>query len=238
VAQSKEKTFLKTLGDLQALAEESGSRTSRALDMFSYSFISVWVPNALKQTARATDPMVREYTQPAEGEGVWYQAAKGLPYDALPIGAIAPEVKHDLWGRPIEKNPGTNMATGFLFRLLNPTPKVGDVDTASKLDLALLNYANRVEAGELGDDERPVYPGAPSKTFTRDGVKRTWSPPEYVEYVRRSGELARARLEPMVNGGSINWQTPDKSDIDAIEREIRAARLRVSRELWRARGSR
>jgi hypothetical protein len=236
-AQSKEKTFLKTLGDLQALAEESGSRTSRALDMFSYSFISVWVPNALKQTARATDPMVREYTQPAEGEGVWYQAAKGLPYDALPIGAIAPEVKHDLWGRPIEKNPGTNMATGFLFRLLNPTPKVGDVDTASKLDLALLNYANRVEAGELGDDERPVYPGAPSKTFTRDGVNHTWSPPEYVEYVRRSGELARARLEPMVNGGSINWQAPDKSDIDAIEREIRAARSRVSRDLWRARGS-
>lgn len=235
VAQSKDKTFLRTLADLQALAEESTSREQRLLNMASYSFVSVWVPNVIKQPIRAADPLVRERTHPVEGQSVWYEAAKRMPYDALPMGAIAPEAKHDLWGRPIEKNPGTNMATGLFARLLNPVPKVGDISTASKLDLTLLNYNNRVEAGEF-EGERPVYPSAPSKTFQRDGQTHIWSPEEYVELVRRSGELARQRLDSAVQGGDIDWRNPTPKDIDRIKREIGSARDRVSRDLWRARG--
>lgn len=235
VEQSKDKTFLRTIGDLQRIAEESSSRTQRALDMVSYSFITTWVPNAIKQPLRAADPLFRESQQPREGESVWYQAARKLPYDALPIGPFAPEPRYDLWGRPVVKPGGTNMATGLLVRLLNPVPKVGDVDSATKMDLALLNYNRRVERGDFGDTERPVYPGAPNRNFTRDGVKHTYSPEEYSEYVRRSGELARQKLEPMVESGRINWLEPTKKDIDMIEREILSARERVRRDIWRER---
>ena len=126
------------------------------------------------------------------------------------------------------------MATGLFARLLNPVPKVGDISTASKLDLTLLNYNNRVEAGEF-EGERPVYPGAPNKTFQRDGQKHIWSPEEYVELVRRSGELARQRLDGAMQSGDIDWRNPTPKDIDRIKREISSARDRVSREMWRAR---
>lgn len=227
-AQTKDKTFLRTVGDLMSLAGGEGDSETRLARFAQRSLATPWVPNIIRSTARSSDPLRREYAKKQDDESVWWTLGRDTLYRALPIAANAPEPKRDLWGREIRKEFGGDTLGEFGLRMVLPTISTGDVDTATKADLLLFNYNRRVNAGDLGD-ARGYMPGKPRADFTHQGKKYRMTPAEYDQLLRTGGEQAIERIEGLIDAGRLNYTEPSEADMKQL-RKIRDAANRSARK--------
>ncbi len=227
--QTQDKTFLQTLGDLWQLAQGDRNPAGKAADMLSYSFITPWMPNLIRQPLRALDDNTRARVRKQDGESIFTTTAKDLPYQLLPLEAIAPAPKFDLWGRPMLKE-ATQTPSSAVVRLLSPTLPQGRKGEQMKADLFLRKYNERVRAGELGDED-VAFPLSPSYTFEMDGEVKRWSNDEYAELTQRAGEIAARGVTELIDQGSLSLEEPTTEQLRVVQRVISAARRGVAGEL-------
>jgi hypothetical protein len=185
--QLGDKTFLRSLGDVQRLIE--GHRT--AADFGRDLVITPMVPNVIRSGLRNADTVFRQnVSREQEGVNPWVQMFETLPHAMLPSGNApwTPPPKRDAWGTPIERqgdalNPWDMLGKQApLFRLTKSNPTVA-------ADLAMRRWNRAIDTGALEGD--PLYPRAPRYSTTSKGEKVIWTPDEYDELVRLGGERAR-----------------------------------------------
>jgi hypothetical protein len=102
MGQVEGKTFLRGLGDIIKVVKEPVRMGPRWVG----NFITSWVPNIIRSTARAVDPTLRNmrYWGDSEIGGVfWNRAAARIRQGAFALPPNVSMPKIDLWGRPIDK---------------------------------------------------------------------------------------------------------------------------------------
>lgn len=230
VAQTKDKTFLRTIGDIMDLADSTRSGKDRTLGFLRDTFVTPMVPNIIRQTARESDDVLRERRTTDGGQAAfWLDGIYATAEDSLAklTGAEAKEPRYTAWGEPIKRPFAKKGGTDTLLRLLSPIqPKLDTKDT-SRLDLALLTWERKVSSGEV-EDARVYYPGRPSSSFKIDGEDYTMTPNEYARYVRTSGKAA---AESILSNKGINLDDPSEKDIDAIRKTVNKERAAFRKKL-------
>jgi hypothetical protein len=225
-----DKSYLQTLGTIvDAISEpDAEAWQNRGARFLVRTMITPLVPNIIRATATATDPLQRTPAarKSAEDDGVWDVMAAELDYRVLPTGARAPAAKYDLWGRPLER-PGRN----FFERLLSPVKTTGEAEDATDFDVLIYRYNQRFERGEIDDPEaRRFRTRQPDYHYTgRDGEKRYWTGPEYEALQQRAGQEAFERLQRQ----RFNFDAPTWDDVERIRKTVSEARSRVKRSLLR-----
>lgn len=225
VAQTKDKTFLRTIGEVMELADSSRTTEDRALGFLRNTFVTPLVPNIVRQTVRETDDVLRERRKLSDGKAAfWLDGIYASPGDSLAelTGAERRGVRHDAWGRPIQKSYARKGFSDAIYRMLSPLQPKLDLDETSKLDLALLAWERKVTSGDVeGEGARIYYPSRPRRTFKVDGEEYEMSQREYERYTRDGGAEAARRI---LADRSINLEDPAERDIDAIRKHVNKAR--------------
>ncbi len=217
--QLQDKTFLRGISDFMEMGRGVAMGDYGALQYWSTSFASSWVPNLFRATARASDDLLRDTSGQSFGQQL---RTKALPVGSLPI----PQV--DIWGRDIRKSgsPWFGPTTDFAFRLLSPV-SIRELPDAVKADMLLTNWNNRA-----GPDERIVIM-RPDRSFRLNGKRETMSDDEYLTFERRAGELALQYLEKHLTDQHV--QNPTLQVARAVKNVVGNARDQAKAEIIRDR---
>lgn len=213
-----DKTYLETVGEIYKIAQAQGDIGDKLARMSLYTFVTPMMPNILRSGARSTDDVMRANpVRKYDDAGLWEATARSLPYQALPVEAIAPPPKYDLWGRPVEKQ------AAWFSRLVNPASATQDVEKVLDLDLLLRNYQARFERGEIKDNgAREITPTSPDYSFTYKGERHYMTDAEYERLQRDAGQLALRSLKGEFS--PLQVRSPEWEDVRKIADEIRSAR--------------
>jgi len=229
-SQTKDKTFMRTIGDLMELADGQRVGKDRFPAFLRSTLVTPMVPNAIRQVARESDDVLRERRTSDQGKlAFWTDGIMSTSADPIArlTGAEPKRPKYDLWGRVIERPHVRHQATDLVFRLLDPLPPRQSLDEVSRIDIALRRWRQKVDTGEVTEG-RYSLPGRPATGFSIDGVKYTMTPSEYERYARDSGQAASASI---LGNTSIKLDDPSQKDHDAIHKAIRSARSAVLKEI-------
>jgi len=224
VSQASDKTFLRTVGDVQKLVSDvsSGADTSGSTERFATSLLwTPMFPNALRQPLRAADntlPVNR--VRPLDNEGVPMRALKALPYEAIPVKSLAAPEDYDLWGQPMSR-PGANP----FERVASPMQRKDRSDVFSA-DLVLRRWNELVEDGKRPGESK-YLPRRPDYTYTRNGEKHYWSDADLSRLRREAGTLTRDTLASF----RFNTEEPTAKDIDVIRKAIARSRKIVENRI-------
>ena len=219
--QAAGKTWLRTFGDIyKAVTQPQSGRTAR---LARDTLVTPMIPNIVRAPARATDPFLRQNpVRRTDDQGVWERSARSIPYEALPLASRAPEIRYDLWGREVLRNGRT-----YGHRLLSPTPESGIPDVSS-LDILLLRYNDRIEAGDF-PGEKKAFPRPPDFDYQgRDHQTHQWNDEEYARLSRESGQLAATKL---LRTRNLHFNNPTPDDIERIKKALSAARKTVREKM-------
>lgn len=223
VAQTKDKTFLRTIGDIMELADSSRRGKDRIAAFVRDTLVTPMVPNIIRQTARESDDVLRDRRKLEDGAtAFWLDGIYATSADSLAVksGADPKQTRYTAWGEPIKRPFARKGGTDTIYRLLSPVvPKLDTKDT-SRLDLALLTWERKVTSGEV-EEEAVYFPSRPTRTFSIDKVEYTMTPTEFSRYARESGKAAAASI---MGDSSINLDDPGKKDIAAIKKAVSASR--------------
>lgn len=250
VGMLEDKTFLRSIGDLITIMREyrggNVSEGEAAARFLRNLYVTPWVPNLIRQTARES---AVEYQLPRSIVEDGYPAfmtdgmldSKGEPI-ATGLTGVAPAIKRDLWGRPIRRGQGEDgFGSDLLMRLLTPMRHMRDVKDISPIDMALVTANERIRRNELVDVDA-YFPTLPTRNFTvtvfEDGEevkeKRRMTSPQYDDFVRDAGQAAHAGLlrllAPEVREAYDFSFTPD-SDIRNLESLADEVEYAVSKKM-------
>lgn len=218
VQLSQDKTFMRTFGDVIEAVQRPEEAADKVGSVLTAMWVTPWVPNIIKQTNRAADPVMRDNRPPSD-LGWWESQWEKLPYDLTAAGALGGPPRFDVWGRPIERGspfPNQSGVGSFLFRATMPV-RVSPVDV-HPLDRLVLRWNQKVKEGVVDGEEFLV--AEPPRTIRVRGQDVGLDAEQYQEFVRRSGEWAAARLQAM----GLNYDDPTIADIEKIKRMVEAAR--------------
>lgn len=169
------------------------------------------IPNVIRAPVRAADEVRRkELGDPLE--------QRDFAYAALPIAALGPPLKHDLWGRPVQKEGGT-----WVARVFGAMPMTQAVEHVERVDALLGKY--------YSTQEKPSYFNAPETYVTRNKQRIDWTEEEYSTLTREAGTRALERIRPWV----AEKDTLTKGEVEYIGKVISATRAQVANELLQAR---
>lgn len=225
VDQSKDKTFMRGIGDLVNLLEDESFASH-----FAANFAASWMPNIVRGTARATDPFVRETRLRGKGGDWWRRYKERIQYEVAPYpgaGGLMPRV--DLWGREIVKRPHVHPATDFGFRLFSPVKAKSWPDDRPALEQNL----DRMIANWNNQNPNDVWaPEGPSWRYGKRGDEDYWSPGEYHELSIRAGQLAIQALERHQHRLDFDNPTPEQVKFvrGILDRARSAARAEMLRK--------
>ncbi len=198
VAQAEGKSFLRGIGDMLSAVRDGKGMGDKAARILTEAL----VPNIIRSPLRNLDDHVRD------GKG------GGLPYAAFPIAENAPE-KHDIYGRPVEKDGG-------IARLILPTPlKVAE--RLEPTDRLLLNW-NRNNPSEKW------APQPPERTYRdhKTGKDVEMTPAQYAEHTQKVGKRVLQKLAGKVTESAIHH--PTEKDVDVIKKAFTESRREVRDE--------
>jgi hypothetical protein len=192
----KDKSFLTGISQMIELVNDP-SRAKKA--NFVSNFGASFVPNIIRDGLRVTDPKFRDnkirIADDASGLDYAIQVAKRTGQKAIPIAALAPEAKVDLWGREVNRFPDGDSTVGgrfghFMTSVLLPT-RAGDVDHVLDVDRMMLNYIENNPEAERG--ETLPSPARDKIRFRGQDVKLDdfW----YNRYATLSGQLALSTVQ-------------------------------------------
>lgn len=173
-------TFLQGLADVLEMVTTGGD-----VKRWAENFATSWVPNIVRQPARAFEPNILERKGQPFGEVVKQGAFPAVR------GALVPKV--DLWGRDVKASSlGMGPATDIPFRILSPAKvQVEEKGPALELDRTILRY-NMLHPAD------PWYPVAPASSFSDGrGGQIQMTPTEYHDFLKAVGQTALKRLSGM-----------------------------------------
>lgn len=201
---AKDKSFFRsveTVYDAIVGAKNGERGADRAKQVARDLLWTPMIPNAIRAPLRASDEDRRkELGDPLEAED--------FANAAIPTGDFGPPLRHDLWGRPVEKDGGT-----WVQRVLSPMLETGQVDDIERIDLLLA--------------KTDKFFSAPAVYVERDGEKRYWTEDEYAELTRDAGARALAILRPWAERRT---ELTEK-DLDHIQQILSKTRARKVKEL-------
>ena len=212
MSQVESKTFLRGLGDLMEVLRRPATTGPK----WGVNFATSWVPNIVRASVREADPDIRQTRVfPRETmSAFWSQAALRVKQGALPVEAIAPPPRVDLWGRDIKKFQGSGPRTDWIYRMLVPLRRYRvDLGLASDLDRMILNWNN----SNPSDIRAPQTPQA---AFSHRGVRIFMTDEEYHTYLQAVGKRAFA----MAEGQIWHFQDPTERDMGRLDSVLRRAR--------------
>lgn len=218
--QVKEKTFLKSIADIERALESP----DKAEDWFS-NFASSWVPNIIRSTARATDTKVRQFQK---DEPFLEKTAQR----ALPLPEFAGPQLMDWWGRDIDRDKLFDTAgSDFMFRLLSPT-QTRTAKNVTNIDRMIMNWNN----GNPNDEWFPSPITVKSletqlnstKSVMDSGVPIKVEPEQWRQFMKESGQLS-LKLALITD---FDHENPGKEDIDALKNVFTRSRRHVKEQMW------
>jgi hypothetical protein len=170
-------TFLQGLSDVLEMVTQGGD-----VKRWAENFAVSWVPNIVRQPARAFEPNILE-----KRDQPFREVVKQGAFPAV-RGALVPKV--DLWGRDVESSSlGMNPATDIPFRILSPVRVQPEASGAAReLDRTIVRY-------NMMNPASAWYPTAPPSKFSDGrGGEIALSPTEYHDFLRDAGKEALRRL--------------------------------------------
>jgi site-specific DNA-cytosine methylase len=216
VGQLEDKTFLRTLGDVSKMFRDR--ENVNAAKMTRDLFISPMMPNLVRQLASAGDPYMRDVSvREYEDASEWDAMYQKLTYQVYPSkdNPDAPPIKHDLWGRPVERQGGSYMARAF-----SPAKQTLETEDINKLDQLIVRFNDKVEEGTFGGAVDKYLPRAPEYRIRRGDQEFLLSDDEYSRLTRDAGQLAQKRLQYR----RLNYEDPTERDIEIIRDALSKAR--------------
>jgi len=216
VGQLEDKTFLRTLGDVSKMFRDR--ENVNAAKMTRDLFISPMMPNLVRQLASAGDPYMRDVSvREYEDASEWDAMYQKLTYQVYPSkdNPDAPPIKHDLWGRPVERQGGSYMARAF-----SPAKQTLETEDINKLDRLIVRFNDKVEEGTFGGAVDKYLPRAPEYRIRRGDQEFLLSDEEYSRLTRDAGQLAQKRLQYR----RLNYDDPTERDIEIIRDALSKAR--------------
>lgn len=219
----RDKSMLQGLGDVLRAWEDP----DRFLPSLAENFAASWMPNIVRGGLWAADPKVRgTFFDMGEEQGrkkdeipFGERFVRGVASRMLPIDALAPPQRMDLWGNDLFKGEGFGPASDVLYRLTVPL-KAQKETNLTNLDRMLFNYARANPDAKM--------PDLPPDTFTHRGVEFRMTPEEYRRYVKRAGQLTEYLA---VQDGRWNFENPSQWHIDNFRNVMEKARERAREEL-------
>ena len=208
IALIRDKTYLQGLGDLIRGLEDPEQWVDLA-----QNFSSSWVPNLLKQAARATDPYVRDYRVRSRGT-TWLGESLLLrgAQEALPVAGIQPLPRFDHWGNPISKDAGMSLLgqplSDIAWRMLMPI-RAQTATNFGNLDRMIWNW-NRAQT----EPDAEWWPGTPRPEIKLRGKDYQLTDDQYRQYLEMRGKLAQRMAERQ----HWNFDEPTPSDIKRIQK--------------------
>lgn len=216
--QVKDKTFLRGISDIINAWESPENFGSRYLTNFAGS----WVPNLIKQPARASQEHVQEIKGLPEYEG---QSALSVQADQLvanwfPVEQTDFAPKVDLWGREVRREASWMSPIGrYAWRSLVPMEiRRVEQDRGQQLDLMLMRYNNSTA-------EKGYFPGAPRPTYTVAGERKKMTREQYHRYCKLAGERTLELMSQKEIWDRLDLTNPrEEVEIKILEKRIASAR--------------
>ena len=191
----RDKTFFYGITQIVDLVDSG--RKNVLSNLLARQIVS-FVPNLARQTAAATDPMIRERrvfgtsSAKQQGESFMSKLQSRTSYLALPTAGRAPESTVDIYGRDVKKP-----MESFVGRLLSPVVRYDpdkQPEEVRKIDQALIRY-NRENPNE------PYYPDIPDPYLRIDKKTYYLSDKQYHDFLKTSGEgILRILTARMMDG--------------------------------------
>ena len=167
-AQVLDKASLRGFSQLSDLLSGASS-----LPEYAAKQAAAWaVPNLIRNPARNSDPFLRET------KGM--TPAQQLPYQLLPIAALAPPVRRDVFGQPMQKE-GNFLSRTVIPGNPRPAPK------PNPFDVALRKY-------NLRNPSSAYAPSVPANTRDSDEGSFKYTPAQYERFTKLRGENFRRLL--------------------------------------------
>lgn len=196
--QFKDKLFLKGIGDILRVVENP----QRGADRLAASYLTLFVPNVIRQPLRETDEVVRNKNPQADA-GFLKAVAQRVGYELVPKSAPP---KLDVWGDPIPAARGEQFlgsaAADTVFRVFDPlnvriNPKVAAIDAwIYRYNAAQPDSKQRIGIEVIDDEISFTVPGEARPR------KVALTPQEHAQAIRNIGQAAKEIL-----GDEWDWRT-------------------------------
>lgn len=181
-----DKTFLKSATDLF----EAFKEPDRKAQYFLQRQMGGLIPNFIAQTARATDPYLRQTDTYAEYMQSRIPGASNLLLPRL-----------DQWGREVDRTGGVIQPFSTLLRFAIPMGVTADRANFTDSELARLN----------------IKVGMPTPKVKMRGEIIDMSPQDFFDYVQTSGQESRTKVEGIMNSRMPD-KYKEKAVTDAVNK--------------------
>ncbi len=210
VTQLKDKSFLRGLGDI---IDAVSSKDDHKFLNWASRFASSWWPNVLRSAGKSIESEVPERRIFGDHP---YEMAFQRAIQNTETHLIQDLPKRDVWGRPMNAPTSSIPGTDIPYRMISALVESRNVERNAPMpgDLAIAAW-NR-----LHPDQAVNPPVAPSTTIEIGKKRLKLSPQQFDDYVRISGEHARALVSQM----NIDTASPTLYQVKMIEKAIAAGR--------------
>ena len=222
-----DKTFIAALGDIINLVNVKQGSLKNNVQRLATNWISSWMPNILKQPARAADSNVRSFVGMPYKEQVLFQTAPFLSwYDEK----YSPPSKVDIWGRDVEKSKTAGLPfietppvySDLFYRALMP----GEVLEKKNID----NYTRLLINWNNNHPNETYNPTTLNKAYIiKKGIKMPLTQDEFYKLAKLSGKYAK---EIMDRHDFKSFSNPTEDDIEIMKKALSAGRKRAGNEIF------
>jgi hypothetical protein len=221
-AQLEEKTFAQGFSDIIRGVENP----SEMVKWFG-NFVPSWMPNIIRNPARALDDNMRDTKIWGQGGDWWAHLSEASMYKALPVPWFATPPKVDVWGREVQKDQ-VSAASDFLWRTLVPV-QAQSTDKITDPDRAIMRWNEQ-------NPNSQYFPKLPAPYWSKkqdDGRTRVtyMTRDEYESFLKISGARALESAKSL----SLSVENPTEEDIKSITETLMEARKETRRILWEQR---
>jgi len=205
----RDKTFLQSVGDIIRAVEDE----NRAIGLVQ-NFASSWMPNIVRQSLRATDPLIRDYRTQQKGWEKTKEVLNQTGSMTLPVAGLQPPPRRDHWGKPASKD--TDMAalgtptSDLLWRLIVPV-RAQKASTMNNIDRMIWNW-NRAQKDRV-NIWWPTNPRNSYKLYPNRDAQ-----PMIPEVYSRFQKMRGDRAWQLLKNRQFNFSRPSEREMDIVRK--------------------
>jgi len=225
INMTKEKTFMKTVGDLARVLKPGGAAVGgqRIMEGFARGLIPVVGSNLWRQSRRAAREFkpLRSTVKGGDERG---PMLKRNFIRSLEVGVYEEFRQYDQYGKPIPEgaNPLTGSTTDFWYKLLVPMKAVHVHEGVADKLVRRYNTQNQ--------SDRPVGIKRVEPYFEEpDGETRWLLEQEYSEYQELSGRI----FQSLADSEAVDMEKPSRAYVEGLWNGNWAAATRAARDILR-----
>lgn len=213
LATMQDKTFMKSISDISNVLHDPERYGTQWIAGIATGF----VPNLIRQPARATDHVFRETDFPNDMPFAESFARRiGFGMYPSPSNPLAPLPAVDAFGRESAKNTGTGQpGTDIMLRLISPLESL-DATNVDPLDKKFLRY-------NMTHDKGFSFTAPPreiTRTIGGKEIKISLSDEEYLPYEKSSGQAFHGAMNTIYGSKTADYSEQDHDDIVHLRTKV------------------